>query len=187
MITCAPQSPSWRTAVGPARCAVRSMTRKSLSGSGVIGFLQPAGRSLDRDFAPQVWRLQPRPPFRYPLATQRRHLTGHGARQQAHCSGVEPGDRGGNTPSCCAARRAVGPVRRLDGAGAGLAGGSVCRARCFQPAALRSEAARCLARAAVIPRRPPGSRSDAGALRWRRRPLALPLSRTRPRPAQYLR
>src|ERR1700732_4512950 len=37
LITCAPQSASWRTAVGPARCAVRSMTRKSLRGSGVIG------------------------------------------------------------------------------------------------------------------------------------------------------
>ena len=37
LITSAPQSASWRTAVGPARCAVRSMTRKSLSGSGVIG------------------------------------------------------------------------------------------------------------------------------------------------------
>src|SRR6266851_6764791 len=39
LITSAPQSASWRTAVGPARCAVRSTTRRSFKGSGgvVIG------------------------------------------------------------------------------------------------------------------------------------------------------
>src|SRR6516165_2967288 len=40
LITWAPQSASWRTAVGPARCAVRSITRKSFKGSGGI----PIGR-----------------------------------------------------------------------------------------------------------------------------------------------
>ena len=34
LITSAPQSASWRTAVGPARCAVRSSTLKPLSGRG---------------------------------------------------------------------------------------------------------------------------------------------------------
>src|SRR5215472_7319980 len=37
LMTRAPQSASWRTAVGPARCAVRSMTRKSFNGNRVIG------------------------------------------------------------------------------------------------------------------------------------------------------
>src|SRR6266446_3306135 len=36
LITRAPQSASWRTAVGPARCAVKSRTRKSFNGSGTI-------------------------------------------------------------------------------------------------------------------------------------------------------
>jgi hypothetical protein len=63
----------------------------------------------------------------------------------------------------------------LDRAGAGLAGGSLCRAWCFQPAALRNEVARHLALAAVIPRRPLGSRSDGGALLRPRNPLVLSL------------
>src|SRR6516164_9701725 len=36
LTTWAPQSASWRTAVGPARCAVRSMTRKSFKGRGRV-------------------------------------------------------------------------------------------------------------------------------------------------------
>src|SRR5262245_54871040 len=36
LITCAPQSASWRTAVGPARCAVRSRTEICESGRLVI-------------------------------------------------------------------------------------------------------------------------------------------------------
>src|SRR3990167_1273876 len=38
LITCAPQSASWRTAVGPARCAVRSRTVRWERGRAVIGF-----------------------------------------------------------------------------------------------------------------------------------------------------
>jgi len=30
--------------------------------------------------------------------TELAHLSGYGARQQAHCPGVEPGDRGGDPP-----------------------------------------------------------------------------------------
>src|SRR3984893_9067745 len=36
LMTWAPQSASWRTAVGPARCAVKSRTRKSFKGSGTV-------------------------------------------------------------------------------------------------------------------------------------------------------
>ena len=37
LITCAPQSASWRTAVGPARCAVRSRTEMWDRGRAVMG------------------------------------------------------------------------------------------------------------------------------------------------------
>src|SRR6266446_6568470 len=37
LITCAPQSASWRTAVGPARCAVRSRTEMWDRGRVVMG------------------------------------------------------------------------------------------------------------------------------------------------------
>ena len=114
-------------------------------------------RNFAGDFAPQDWRLQPRWPLRYPVAGQQRHLTSHGAGQQAHCPRVEPGDRGGDPPPRRTARRGMGQGRGLDRAGTGLAIGSLCRARCFQPAALRNEVARHLALAAVIPRRPLGS------------------------------
>src|SRR5882672_12695210 len=44
LITCAPQSASWRTAVGPARCAVRSRTEMWDRGRAVMwGFLWERG------------------------------------------------------------------------------------------------------------------------------------------------
>src|SRR6266545_2150307 len=49
LMTCAPQSASWRTAVGPARCAVRSRTEIWDRGRAVMGFLFAGG-------APLQWR-----------------------------------------------------------------------------------------------------------------------------------
>src|SRR5215469_2356032 len=63
LMTRAPQSASWRTAVGPARCAVKSTTRKSFRGNGRVvinfssGFCKGshgrAGTDVVGDFARQ--------------------------------------------------------------------------------------------------------------------------------------
>src|SRR4030095_10508744 len=50
LMTCAPQSASWRTAVGPARCAVRSRTEMWDKGRAVMGGFLFAGG------APLQWR-----------------------------------------------------------------------------------------------------------------------------------
>src|SRR5215469_11220548 len=57
LMTWAPQSASWRTAVGPARCAVRSMTRKSFKGRAgdVIKAFSLVGKKRTAPLAP--WTL----------------------------------------------------------------------------------------------------------------------------------